>query len=132
MPMSSQIWHQDQVHFVCVSFYAHSLQSDVKRSDTVVSNYIWLLLIEISPRREIGNSNASKRGNSKNKSKDEEKLPLKDSLEKAETYSTSSTQSLEILKGIDLDVTTGQLVGVVGAVGCGKSSVLSAILNEVE
>ena len=105
--------------------------SNLKRKNAVISNDTCLLLIEISPRREAGNSNASKKGNSKTKSKDEEKVPLIDALEKAETYSTSSTQSLEILKGIDLDVTTGQLVGVVGAVGCGKSSVISAILNEV-
>ena len=53
-------------------------------------------------------------------------------MEGSETYSTtSSNQSLEILKGINLDVTSGQLVGLVGAVGCGKSSVFSAILNEV-
>ena len=89
-------------------------------------------MIEVSPGRETGNSKFYKKGSSEKKSKDEEKVPLKDSLEKAETYSTSSTQTLEILKGIDLDVTNGQLVGVVGAVGCGKSSVLSALLNEVK
>ena len=89
-------------------------------------------MIDVSPRRETGNSKFYKKGSSEKKSKDEEKVPLKDSLEKAETYSTSSTQTLEILKGIDLDVTNGQLVGVVGAVGCGKSSVLSALLNEVK
>jgi ABC-type multidrug transport system fused ATPase/permease subunit len=37
-----------------------------------------------------------------------------------------------VLKDIDLEVEAGQLVMVVGAVGSGKSSVISAILGELE
>ena len=33
------------------------------------------------------------------------------------------------LKNIDLNVKVGQLVAVVGSVGCGKSSLLSALLG---
>lgn len=40
--------------------------------------------------------------------------------------------SREVLKGIDLTVKEGALVGVVGAVGAGKSSLCSAILGEME
>ena len=75
--------------------------------------------------------NDSKKGKSNRSSIDEEKIPLKDSMENSETYSTASNQSLEILQGINLDVTSGQLVGIIGAVGCGKSSVFAAILNEL-
>jgi len=38
---------------------------------------------------------------------------------------------MECLKGINLRVKDGQLVAVVGAVGSGKSSLLSAILGEM-
>ena len=41
-------------------------------------------------------------------------------------------QFLRILHDIDLVVSPGQIVGVVGAVGAGKSSLIRAIMNEVE
>ena len=67
------------------------------------------------------------------KGKDEESLSLKTAIEKSEKYDASSNtpKSLTILRNIDLDVTPGQLVGIAGGVGSGKSSLLSAILNEV-
>ena len=40
-------------------------------------------------------------------------------------------KSLTILRNVNLDVTPGQLVGITGGVGSGKSSLLLAILNEV-
>lgn len=53
--------------------------------------------------------------------------------------SASSTENEEIpkeakptLKNIRLEVPKGSLVGVVGVVGAGKSSLLSAILGEME
>ena len=36
------------------------------------------------------------------------------------------------LKNIDINVKTGQLVGVVGSVGSGKSSLISALLGEMK
>ena len=67
------------------------------------------------------------------KGKNEETLPLKDSMEHSENYdaSSSSSKSISILSRITLDISSGQMVGIVGSVGCGKSSILSAILNEV-
>jgi len=38
---------------------------------------------------------------------------------------------MECLKGINLRVKDGQLVAIVGVVGSGKSSLLSAILGEM-
>ena len=58
-------------------------------------------------------------------------MPLNDPDAQPDNYETASIQSLEILSDITLDVKPGQLVGVVGAVGAGKSSVLSSILREV-
>lgn len=42
-----------------------------------------------------------------------------------------STGSLLCLKHVDFEVKPGELVAVVGGVGCGKSSLLNAILGEV-
>ena len=96
------------------------------------SNYYWVLKCFWSSYIFQDTPRSGKPDSPKKKPKDEEKIPLKDAMEGSDTYSTtSSNQSLEILKGINLDVTSGQLVGLVGAVGCGKSSVISAILNEV-
>ena len=66
--------------------------------------------------------------------KEEESLPLKKAIETSEKYdasSNSSKKSLTILRNVNLDVTPGQLVGITGGVGSGKSSLLLAILNEV-
>ena len=65
--------------------------------------------------------------------KDEESLSLKTAIEKSETYdaSSNSPKSLTILRNISLDVAPGQLVGIAGGVGSGKSTLILAILNEV-
>ena len=42
-----------------------------------------------------------------------------------------SEEEQPILKNINLDVQRNQLIAIVGQVGCGKSSLLSAILNEM-
>jgi ABC-type nitrate/sulfonate/bicarbonate transport system ATPase subunit len=42
-----------------------------------------------------------------------------------------STNSEAVLHGVDLEVLEGQLLMVVGEVGCGKSSLLSALLGEM-
>ena len=65
--------------------------------------------------------------------KDEESLSLKTTIEKSEKYdaSSNSPKSLTILRNISLDVAPGQLVGIAGGVGSGKSTLILAILNEV-
>ena len=54
-------------------------------------------------------------------------------MENSERYDALSnpSTSMTILSRITLDISSGQLVGIVGSVGSGKSSILSAILNEV-
>lgn len=42
-----------------------------------------------------------------------------------------SAEADPVLHGVDLEVLEGQLLMVVGEVGCGKSSLLSALLGEM-
>uniref|UniRef100_A0A915LA63 ABC transporter domain-containing protein n=1 Tax=Romanomermis culicivorax TaxID=13658 RepID=A0A915LA63_ROMCU len=48
---------------------------------------------------------------------------------KSESGTPASEKST--LSGVNLNVEPGQLIAVVGPVGCGKSSMLSAILGEM-
>ena len=53
-------------------------------------------------------------------------------MEHSESYDAlSNSSSMTILSRITLNISSGQLVGIVGSVGSGKSSLISAILNEV-
>ena len=80
-----------------------------------------------------GNIKAITKWTSPRKGKKEETFPLKDTMETSESYgaSSNSSTSITILSRITLDISSGQLVGIVGSVGSGKSSLISAILNEV-
>ncbi|XP_070538465.1 ATP-binding cassette sub-family C member 5-like [Ptychodera flava] len=72
---------------------------------------------------------------SENNNQVEEKDARK-SLENGDLVQNEETSAdkqpfLSTLSGIDLVVQKGQLVGICGAVGCGKTSFISAILNEM-
>ena len=48
------------------------------------------------------------------------------------TFRWSSENSVPILSSFNLSIQPGELIGVIGSVGCGKSSLLSALLGEME
>ena len=48
------------------------------------------------------------------------------------TFRWSRDNAVPILSGIDLHIRPGELIGVIGSVGCGKSSLLAAVLGEME
>ena len=50
---------------------------------------------------------------------------------KDSTYTWDKNGEKEVLKKIDLNVSRGELVGIIGKVGSGKSSLLSALLGEL-
>ena len=60
-----------------------------------------------------------------NESKSSETLVLESTVEVAEEYFTP------ILKGINLKVEKGSFVSIVGDVGCGKSSLVQALVGEM-
>lgn len=50
---------------------------------------------------------------------------------KNDVYIIKLNVRVYVLSSIDLEFGTGQLVAVIGQVGCGKSSLLAAILGEM-
>ncbi|CAH3177882.1 unnamed protein product [Porites lobata] len=48
------------------------------------------------------------------------------------TYCWERNKDIPVLKGINVNISSGSLVAVVGQIGCGKSTLLSAILGETE
>jgi ATP-binding cassette subfamily C (CFTR/MRP) protein 5 len=51
--------------------------------------------------------------------------------EKGQFILSDENQPIETLHNIELDIPRGQLIGVCGSVGSGKSSLLSAIMGDV-
>ena len=94
----------------------------------------------------IANNNIKKNSNNNDNKKDEWELQLlKSQLLDAESYINRlengndndvfrqhpSSSSLSTLRRINLDVSPGDFVAVVGSVGCGKSTLLNSILGEM-
>ena len=59
-------------------------------------------------------------------------LPRGSILIERGTFRWSKDNAVPILSSLHLSIQPGELVGVIGSVGCGKSSLLSALLGEME
>mmetsp|Transcript_13658 Transcript_13658/g.13206 ORF Transcript_13658/g.13206 Transcript_13658/m.13206 type:complete len:1517 (+) Transcript_13658:272-4822(+) len=64
-----------------------------------------------------------------NSNKDDDDLKMQQSIKEEEV---GINRSEHTLMGVDFNVKKGQLIAVVGAVGCGKSSLLSGLLGEMQ
>jgi len=84
---------------------------------------------DYSAAREVQNESEGKPTNSNNSVKKGEK----DKKEKDEEMEKlmKETDYVQVLSKVDLQVEKGQLVGVAGAVGSGKSSLIAAIMGEL-
>ena len=65
-----------------------------------------------------------------------EEEPLKQSIEEkidnqSEREKTNERKFVQVLHDVNLSVNPGDLIGIAGAIGSGKSSLISSILGEV-
>lgn len=58
-------------------------------------------------------------------------IPKKPKTKKMKKFRKASEQRNHTLRDIDLEIQKGKMIGIVGAVGAGKSSLLQALLREL-
>lgn len=78
------------------------------------------------------NKKSKKSDNKKRKAKQDIGLKILSQVPGEQSFSDKAFEEAATLKGITLEVHRGELVAIVGAVGSGKSSLLLALLGEME
>jgi ABC-type multidrug transport system fused ATPase/permease subunit len=97
------------------------------KEDKQLTSQVDISEVDISHNEEKEETATATNGN--DDSDDQQQLPSNEI--ETEPQSKAANKTFHTLVGLDLKIKRGQLVGIVGTVGCGKSSVLMAILGEM-
>ena len=99
-------------------------------------HFYFLSICLIDKKDETRSTEKSKNRNSIQEEENFEKVPLSqkesdDQGNQSEVNKSNERRFVQVLHDITLEVKPGCLVGVTGAIGSGKSSLISSILGEV-